>query len=45
MQVSRSAKGGETLVALTVDSAIPAEVLNEIADAIGASWGRAVSLP
>jgi len=45
MQVSRSAKGGETLVALTVDSAIPAEVLTEIADAIGASWGRAVSLP
>lgn len=45
MQVSRSAKGGETLVALTVDSAIPAEVMAEIADAVGASWGRAVSLP
>ncbi len=45
MQVSRSAKGGETLVALTVDSAIPAEVLAEIADAVGATWGRAVSLP
>jgi D-3-phosphoglycerate dehydrogenase / 2-oxoglutarate reductase len=45
MQVSRSAKGGEALVSLTVDSAIPAEVLTEIADAIGASWGRAVSLP
>jgi D-3-phosphoglycerate dehydrogenase len=45
MQVSRSAKGGEALVSLTVDSAIPVEVLTEIADAIGASWGRAVSLP
>lgn len=45
MQVSRSAKGGETLIALTVDSAIPAEVLTEISDAVGASWGRAVSLP
>jgi len=45
MQVSRSAKGGETLMALTVDSAIPAEVLAEISDAIGASWGRAVALP
>jgi D-3-phosphoglycerate dehydrogenase len=44
MQVSRSAKGGEALVSLTVDSAIPAEVLTEITDAVGASWGRAVSL-
>ncbi|MBS2961790.1 phosphoglycerate dehydrogenase [Actinocrinis puniceicyclus] len=45
MQVSRSAKGGETLMALAVDSEIPAEVLAEISDAVGASWGRAVSLP
>ena len=45
MQVSRNAKGGEALVSLTVDSAIPPEVLAEIADAIGASWGRAVFLP
>jgi D-3-phosphoglycerate dehydrogenase len=45
MQVSRNAKGGEALVSLAVDSAISPEVLAEIADAIGASWGRAVSLP
>jgi D-3-phosphoglycerate dehydrogenase / 2-oxoglutarate reductase len=45
MQVSRSAKGGEALVALSVDSEIPAETLSDIADAIGATWARAVSLP
>jgi D-3-phosphoglycerate dehydrogenase / 2-oxoglutarate reductase len=45
MQVSRSAKGGEALVALAVDSEIPAETLSDIADAIGASWARTVSLP
>ncbi|HEV2640456.1 MAG TPA: phosphoglycerate dehydrogenase [Actinocrinis sp.] len=44
MQVSRSAKGGEALVALTLDSGISAETLTEISDAIGASWGRSVSL-
>ena len=44
MQVSRSAKGGEALVALTLDSGIPPEILAEISDAIGASWGRSVSL-
>jgi len=44
MQVSRSVKGGEALVSLTLDTAIPAETLAEISDAIGASWGRAVSL-
>ncbi|HEY3870794.1 MAG TPA: phosphoglycerate dehydrogenase [Actinocrinis sp.] len=45
MQVARSARGGEALVAVTVDSAVPTEVMAEIADAVGASWGRAVSLP
>jgi D-3-phosphoglycerate dehydrogenase len=44
MQVARSAKGGEALVSLTLDSAIVPEILAEISDAIGASWGRAVSL-
>ena len=31
MQVARDAKGGQALVALSVDSAIPAETLAEIA--------------
>jgi D-3-phosphoglycerate dehydrogenase / 2-oxoglutarate reductase len=44
MQVARSTKGGEALVALTLDSGISAETLTEISDAIGASWGRSVSL-
>jgi D-3-phosphoglycerate dehydrogenase / 2-oxoglutarate reductase len=44
MQVSRSAKGGEALVALTLDSAISPEILAEISDAVGATWGRSVSL-
>ena len=36
MQVARDAKGGHALVALSVDSAIPAEALTEIKDAIEA---------
>ncbi len=44
MQVSRDAKGGHALVALTVDSAIPHGVLEEIAEAIGASTARQVDL-
>ena len=36
MQVSRSDKGGQALVALSVDSAIPAETLAEIETAIDA---------
>ncbi len=44
MQVSRNARGGQALVALTVDSPIPASVLNEIATAVGASSSHAVSL-
>jgi D-3-phosphoglycerate dehydrogenase / 2-oxoglutarate reductase len=44
MQVSRDAKGGQALVALTVDTAIPAEVLASIVEEIGAAYGRAVDL-
>ena len=53
MQVSRDAKGGHALVALSVDSAIPPETLAEIEQAIDAVVGprrqpglsRAVSAP
>ncbi len=44
MQVSRQDKGGEALVALSVDSAIPAEALDEIAVAIDAAKVRGVTL-
>jgi D-3-phosphoglycerate dehydrogenase len=44
MQVSRDRKGGHALVAMTVDSAIPADVLAEIVDAIGAESARQVDL-
>ena len=44
MQVSRDAKGGQALVALSVDSAIPADTLTEIADAISATSIRAIDL-
>jgi D-3-phosphoglycerate dehydrogenase len=44
MQVSRAAQGGEALVALTVDSEIPAPVLGEITGEIGATFARAVNL-
>ncbi|MCF2528609.1 phosphoglycerate dehydrogenase [Yinghuangia soli] len=44
MQVSRAAKGGEALVALTVDSVIPAAVLAEIGAEIGADIVRPVNL-
>jgi D-3-phosphoglycerate dehydrogenase len=44
MQVSRDAKGGQALVALSVDSVIPAEALAEIAQAIDATSIRAVDL-
>jgi D-3-phosphoglycerate dehydrogenase / 2-oxoglutarate reductase len=45
MQVSRHEQGGDALVALTVDSAIPSAVLDEIVTAIGATSGRSVDLP
>ena len=44
MQVARNEKGGIALVALSVDSAIPAETLTEIGTAIDAGVVRAVNL-
>ncbi len=43
-QVSRTAQGGQALMALTVDSPPPAELLDEIAGAVGASSVRSVQL-
>jgi D-3-phosphoglycerate dehydrogenase / 2-oxoglutarate reductase len=44
MQVCRDARGGEALIALTVDCAVSADVLAEIAEAIGATVARVVDL-
>ncbi|RJK98223.1 phosphoglycerate dehydrogenase [Vallicoccus soli] len=44
MQVSRDTKGGQALVALTVDSAVPAPLLAELVTEIGAEQGRTVDL-
>jgi D-3-phosphoglycerate dehydrogenase len=44
MQVSRNEKGGQALVALSVDSPVPSEVLDEIRGAIDARVVRGVSL-
>lgn len=44
MQVARSSAGGEALMAITVDSAIPAEILTNVAKATGANLSRTVSL-
>jgi D-3-phosphoglycerate dehydrogenase len=44
MQVARDAKGGQALVALSVDSAIPGDTLAEIESAIDATSIRAVDL-
>ncbi|GAA5041897.1 D-3-phosphoglycerate dehydrogenase [Thermocatellispora tengchongensis] len=44
MQVARDEKGGRALIALTVDSAIPDEVVEQIIQEIGADDGRAVDL-
>ncbi|MGH8888386.1 MAG: phosphoglycerate dehydrogenase [Acidothermaceae bacterium] len=44
MQVARATKGGHALVALTVDSAIPAALIDAIVGRIGADSGRAVDL-
>jgi D-3-phosphoglycerate dehydrogenase len=44
MQVSRDVVGGQALIALTVDSAIPSDVLATITTEIGATYGRAVDL-
>jgi D-3-phosphoglycerate dehydrogenase / 2-oxoglutarate reductase len=45
MQVSRTAEGGAALMVLTVDSAIPAATVEEIAHAVGAAEIRAARLP
>lgn len=45
MQVSRTSEGGSALMVLTIDSAIPPAVLDEIATSIGASQVRAAHLP
>jgi D-3-phosphoglycerate dehydrogenase len=44
MQVARDAKGGQALVAISVDSAISAETLLEIQLAMDAASVRAVNL-
>ena len=44
MQVSRDVAGGHALIAMTVDSPIPAEALEEIVAAIGAHEGRSLDL-
>ncbi len=44
MQVSRDMAGGHALIAMTVDSPIEADALNEIIEAIGAHEGRALDL-
>jgi D-3-phosphoglycerate dehydrogenase len=44
MQVARDEKGGDALVALSVDTTIDAETLSEIANAVEASSARAVDL-
>lgn len=44
MQVGRTDAGGRALIAMTLDSAIPADVLEDIAKTIGAADVRAVDL-
>lgn len=44
MQVCRDTRGGHALIVLTVDSAIPALVLDDISSTIGAVVGRTVDL-
>jgi D-3-phosphoglycerate dehydrogenase len=44
MQVARDTKGGKALVALSVDSVVPAEVLEQIRSAIEAETVRGVDL-
>jgi D-3-phosphoglycerate dehydrogenase / 2-oxoglutarate reductase len=45
MQVCRNARGGQALIVLTIDSALPPPTLAEITAAIGAVSGRTVDLP
>jgi D-3-phosphoglycerate dehydrogenase len=44
MQVARRAAGGEALMVLTIDTAIPPEALAEIAHGVGATNARTVDL-
>jgi D-3-phosphoglycerate dehydrogenase / 2-oxoglutarate reductase len=44
MQVARREQGGEALIAMAVDSKIPADVIDEIRDLIGAVDARALDL-
>ncbi|MGH8884115.1 MAG: phosphoglycerate dehydrogenase [Egibacteraceae bacterium] len=44
MQVGRREAGGEAVIAMTVDSRVPPEVLPEITAAIGATAARAIDL-
>jgi D-3-phosphoglycerate dehydrogenase len=44
MQVCRHTQGGEAMIVLSVDSAVPSEVVTDIAVAIGASLARVVDL-
>jgi D-3-phosphoglycerate dehydrogenase / 2-oxoglutarate reductase len=43
-QVSRTTRGGEALMAVTVDSPVPAELLGDIAGRIGAREARSADL-
>ena len=43
-QVGRDKQGGHALMALTVDEAVPVDVLERICEAIGAGSARTVSL-
>lgn len=44
MQVGRREAGGEALIAMAVDSAIPADVVDEITELIGAADARVIDL-
>lgn len=44
MQVARSTAGGEALMVITVDSAIPQELVKKVGSATGATLARTVSL-
>jgi len=43
-QVSRTEQGGDALIVVTVDTAVPPTLLEELAEAIGATFAHAVDL-
>ncbi len=45
MEVGRQSEGGNALMGLTVDSPVPSEVLDRVAEEIGATRLRAITLP